>query len=275
MAPGKTSSNVIDKWRLAGDVAAGEVVDVIGPVSSGKTLLIRLLCGEVMPSGGKVLLDGQDIHLVRAARARLGVLFEEDLLYKRLSALSNLEFYCQMRHLPRSRASEILAQVGLSDQMRKAVSKLSPSVRRRVAFARVLLSKPPVILLDRPILRTDLDTQALFARLISQAASEGAAVLLTDEDLSWAGKCCTVCGWLSWKRGVLPARTCPESTGGHPRPNGSSPPKYRLAKRTASCSTILEIFSMRRAVTVKPSCVPLRRRRLPTSPCKNWKPACR
>ncbi len=48
------------------DVAAGEVVAVVGPVSSGKTLLIRLLCGEVMPSGGKVLLDGQDIHLVRA-----------------------------------------------------------------------------------------------------------------------------------------------------------------------------------------------------------------
>jgi ABC-2 type transport system ATP-binding protein len=173
------------------DVAASEVVAVVGPVSSGKTLLIRLLCGEVMPSGGKVLLDGQDIHLVRVARARLGVLFEEDLLYKRLSALSNLEFYCQMRHLPRSRASEMLAEVGLSDQMRKAVSKLSPSARRRVAFARVLLSKPPVILLDRPILRTDLDTQALFARLISQAASEGAAVLLTDEDLAWAGKCCT------------------------------------------------------------------------------------
>ena len=173
------------------DVAAGEVVAVVGPVSSGKTLLVRLLCGEVMPSGGKVLLDGQDIHLVLAARARLGVLFEEDLLYKRLSALSNLEFYCQMRHLPKSRASEILAQVGLSDQMRKAVSKLSPSARRRVAFARVLLSKPPVILLDRPNLRTDLDTQALFARLITQAANEGAAVLLTDEDLSWASKCCT------------------------------------------------------------------------------------
>jgi len=173
------------------DVATGEVVAVVGPVSSGKTLLIRLLCGEVMPSGGKVLLDGQDIHLVAAARARLGVLFEEDLLYKRLSALSNLEFYCQMRHLPRSRASEILAQLGLSDQMRKAVSKLSPSARRRVAFARVLLSKPPVILLDRPILRTDLDTQTLFARLITQAAGEGAAVLLTDEDLAWAGKCCT------------------------------------------------------------------------------------
>lgn len=173
------------------DVAGGEVVAVVGPVSSGKTMLIRLLCGEVMPSGGKVLLDEQDIHLVPAARARLGVIFEEDLLYERHSALGNLEFYCQMHHLPRSRASEILAQVGLSDQMRKPVSKLSPTARRRLAFARVLVGQPPVLLLDQPILRADLDTQVLFARLITRAAAEGAAILLTDEDLAWAGKCCT------------------------------------------------------------------------------------
>jgi len=173
------------------DVAGGEVVAVVGPVSSGKTLLIRLLCGEVLPSGGKVLLGGQDIHLFPAARARLGVLFEEDLLYERHSALGNLEFYCQMHHLPRSRAGEILAQVGLSDQARKPVSKLSPTARRRLAFARVLVSKPSVLLLDQPVLRADLDTQALFARLITSAAAEGAAILLTDEDLAWAGQCCT------------------------------------------------------------------------------------
>jgi ABC-2 type transport system ATP-binding protein len=173
------------------DICAGEVIAVIGPVSSGKTLLIRLLCGEVIPSGGKVLLEGQDIHLVPAARARLGVLFEEDLLYKRHTAQGNLEFYCHMYHLPRSHATKLLAQVGLTDQMRKPVSRLSPTARRRLAFARTLLSNPPVILLDQPILRADLDTQALFARLITQAASEGAAVLLTDEDLAWAGKFCS------------------------------------------------------------------------------------
>ena len=209
------------------DVAAGEVVAVVGPVSSGKTLLIRLLCGEVMPSGGKVLLDGQDIHLVLAARARLGVLFEEDLLYKRLSASGNLEFFCQMRHLPRSRASEILAEVGLSDQMRKAVSKLSPAARRRVAFARVLLSKPPVILLDRPILRTDLDTQALFARLITQAASEGAAVLLTDEDLSWAGKCCTRV--IELEAGRITGTRTPEADRGPSSPERLIP--YKIPAR--------------------------------------------
>src|SRR5260370_16998417 len=75
------------------DVAAGEVVAVVGPVSSGKTLLIRLLCGEVMPSGGKVLLDGQDIHLVRAAPPPLRAPFSQDLLYNHPSPLTNFTSY--------------------------------------------------------------------------------------------------------------------------------------------------------------------------------------
>ena len=100
------------------DVGAGEVLGVIGPVGSGKTLLIRLLAGTVMPSGGSVVFDGQDMHHTPALRARLGLLFEEDLLYERHSAQSNLETYCQLHSLPNSRARELLAQVGLSDQMK-------------------------------------------------------------------------------------------------------------------------------------------------------------
>ncbi|MBA2287920.1 MAG: ATP-binding cassette domain-containing protein [Ktedonobacteraceae bacterium] len=173
------------------DVAAGEVLAIVGPVNSGKTLLVRLLSGTLTPSGGTVTLDGQDIYRVQAARERIGTLFEEDLLYDRQSALQNLSFHCNLRKLPHTRIGEVLAQVGLSDQAQKRVSKLSTSAQRRLAFARVLLERPALLLLDQPTLRSDWDTQALFARLITQAASEGCAVLLTDEDLAWAGKFCT------------------------------------------------------------------------------------
>lgn len=173
------------------EIAAGEIVAVVGPVGSGKTLLIKLLSGLITPSGGSVLLDGQDVQRSPAIRSRIGALFEEDLLYERHSALSNLETSCQLHGLPKRRAIEALALVGLSDQMKTGVSKLSPPAQRRLAFARVLLARPALILLDQPTLRTDLDSQALMARLIAQAAQEGAAVLLTEEDLAWAGKFCT------------------------------------------------------------------------------------
>jgi ABC-2 type transport system ATP-binding protein len=173
------------------DVAPGETLAVIGPPGSGKSLLVRLLSGIVVPSGGSVVFEGQDVHRTPSLRTRMGLLFEEDLLYERLSAQSNLETYCQLHGLPDSRAREMLALVGLSDQMKTRASKLPPAAQRRLAFARALLAKPALLLLDQPTLRVDLDTQALFARLITQAASDGAIVVLTDEDLSWAGKCCT------------------------------------------------------------------------------------
>jgi len=173
------------------DLNAGDIVAVVGPSNSGKTLLIRLLSGMLLPSSGKVLLDGENIYQSPVSRARIGVLFQEDLLYDRLSAQENLALYCQLHKLPRGRISEMLELVGMSDQVRQRVSKLAPTAQRRLAFARTLIGHPSVLLLDQPVLRTDLDTQSLFTRLITRAASEGTAILVTDEDLAWAGKCCT------------------------------------------------------------------------------------
>ena len=79
----------------------------------------------------------------------------------------------------------------MSDQAQKPVTKLSQIAQRRLAFVRVLMGQHAVMLLDQPTLRTDMDTRDLFARLITQAASEGTAILITEEDLSWVSKCCT------------------------------------------------------------------------------------
>ncbi|HKV58349.1 MAG TPA: ATP-binding cassette domain-containing protein [Ktedonobacteraceae bacterium] len=173
------------------DINAGDIVTVVGQIGSGKTLLIRLLCGMLVPSGGKVLFDGKDVHTSPEARSHIGVMFEEDLLYDRMNALGNLDLYCRLHNLPASRAGEVLALLGLSDQSSKAVSKLSPVAQRRLAFARALIGRPSVLLLDQPELRIDLDTQSLFMRLIRELASEGTAILLTAEDLAWSGQCST------------------------------------------------------------------------------------
>lgn len=173
------------------EVSAGSVVAIVGQPQSGKSLLMRLLTGTLLPSGGAVLLDGQDIHHAPSAQRCIGVLFEEDLLYERLSVEENLNFYRQLHGLPKSALRETLALVGLSDQARESVTNLSATARRRLALARLLLWSPSVYLLDQPILRCDLATQDLFAHLIVQRAQEGAMVLITDENLAWAGPLCS------------------------------------------------------------------------------------
>lgn len=173
-------------------IQAGEVVAVIGSSSNDKTLLVRLLCGVIAPSGGSICFEGARLSSeARLLRRQIGVLFVEDLLYDRRSVRGNLAFYCQLYGLPASHIDAILTQIGLSDQAQRAAEKLAPSEQRRLAFARALLGQPRLLLLDQPVARTDLSTQELFARLIAQAAEQGAAVVLTDEDLAWASQCCT------------------------------------------------------------------------------------
>lgn len=173
------------------DIASGEIVAVLGPQGSGKTLLLRLLAGLVLPSGGSLVMAGEKRALAGQIRRQIGVLFEEDLLYDRQSVRSNLVFYCHIYGVPTGRIDAVLTQIGLRDQSAKAVAKLSASEQRRLAFARLLLGQHSLLLLDQPILRADLNTQEIFARLLRQAAVEGAAIVLTDEDLLWANRCCT------------------------------------------------------------------------------------
>ena len=163
-------------------VEAGEAVALVGPVGSGRAELADLVIGRSRPTAGMVRLAGVDPFVDRREFSRrTGVLFAEDALYTRQSALGNLLFHCRLRGLPRPRAQAVLAQVGLADQAGARVDKLPSGLARRLAFGCAILHEPAALLLMEPFARCDDASISLLGKLVRQLADDGAAVLILAE----------------------------------------------------------------------------------------------
>jgi ABC-2 type transport system ATP-binding protein len=166
-------------------VKAGEIAAVVGPVDSGKNILLELLTGKSRPTMGSIRLAGVDPFADRDQFSlKVGVEFSEDNLYVRQSSKSNLEFHSRLHRLPKKRVSEVLGEVGLADQSDIKVEKLSSSLVRRLAFGRAILHEPSVLLLVEPFEKCEESTISLLSDVIRQKAEDGASTLIIAEDNS-------------------------------------------------------------------------------------------
>jgi molybdate transport system ATP-binding protein len=173
----------------------GEVVALLGPNGAGKTTALRALAGLIPIDGGHVVLDGRRLDdpatnaFTPPEQRRIGVVFQDYLLFPHLSAVENVAFGMRCRHVPRraarERAHAWLDRVGLSEHARKRPRQLSGGQAQRVALARALATEPPLLLLDEPLAaldaRTRLDTRAQLRGHLH--AHPGATVLVTHDPL--------------------------------------------------------------------------------------------
>ncbi len=171
------STTVLDIDRLV--VSDGEVTAILAGEGGGRDELVSLLLGQARPTAGTVSVAGFDPVLEKeAAASHLGVLFNENALYERLTARMNLVFYCRLRGLPTRRADEVLEEVGISDHASIQAGKLSPALARRLAFGRAILNRPSALILIHPFASSDSSSSALMDRLIRREADRGAAILI-------------------------------------------------------------------------------------------------
>lgn len=176
-------TTVIDIPSL--QVKGGEIAALFGPVDSGKDVLFQLLTGSACPTNGSVLLAGVDpYHDRKAFSCLVGVMFAENTLYKRLSVIENLQFYCRLYRLPKTRAVEVLEQVGLADQIGVSTEKLSPNLSRRLALGRAILNNPKVLLLADPFASCEQVSIKLIIQVVRKQADSGTAVLLFTQDIT-------------------------------------------------------------------------------------------
>jgi thiamine transport system ATP-binding protein len=176
-------------------VADGEIVAVLGASGAGKSTLLRVIAGLLRPDTGNIVMDGLDITELPAHQRNIGMMFQDEQLFPHLDVAGNIAFGPRMRKWPGTtvdqRVDELLALVGLDGFGHRRIDRLSGGERKRVALARSLAPRPPVLLLDEPL--TGLDRE-LHDRLTVELgevlrSTNTAAVLVThdrDEAVAFA-----------------------------------------------------------------------------------------
>ena len=183
--------------RLSLEVPAGTIFGFLGPNGAGKTTTIRLLLGLLEPSDGRAEVLGYDTCTqAHEIRARSGALLEHSGVYEHLSAEDNLEFYGRACRLPRAerraRIQELLEQMGLWERRKDPAGTWSKGMQQKLALARALLHRPPLVLLDEPTAGLDVPSAtAVRDDLADLAQHEGTTVFLTTHNMAEAERLCS------------------------------------------------------------------------------------
>ncbi len=167
------------------DVAAGEIVAILGPNGGGKTTLFRALLGELPFRSGDVRLPGRPAYVPQTEGARLDFpVSAHDVAL--MGAYGRTPWFRRVARDDRVRADEALARVGLADQAHTRFGALSGGQRQRVLIARALVQDAPVLLLDEPLSGVDRPSAAQIERVFAELRAEGRALLVATHDVAQA-----------------------------------------------------------------------------------------
>ena len=172
------------------DLQRGEVVALLGPNGSGKTTCFYSIAGLVMPDGGQVLIDGQDVTrfpMYRRAKLGIGYLPQERSIFQGLNVEDNilaiLEIVEKDRVLRRERLDELLNEFSIAHLRRTPSVALSGGERRRCEIARSLAANPKYLLLDEPFPGVDPIAVGDIRDLVIDLKRRGIGVLITDHNV--------------------------------------------------------------------------------------------
>ncbi len=192
----RKSYGTLDVLRgITVDIRRGEVISIIGPSGTGKSTFLRALNLLDPPTGGSIIVDGENIlargYPVNRMRQKMGMVFQSFNLFGHKTVLENVIFApCQLLHQPEEEARRdglaLLRKVGLAEKADVYPSSLSGGQKQRVAIARALAMKPEVILFDEPTSALDPTMVGEVLSVIRQLANEGMTMLIVTHEMKFA-----------------------------------------------------------------------------------------
>ena len=192
---GKGENQVTALDHVSLSARKGEFISLIGASGSGKSTLLHAIAGVDAPTGGRILLDGQDVYaqdserLAVFRRRQVGLIYQFHNLIPTLNVVENITLPILMdrRKVNRERLEDLLDMLGLGDRRNYLPNQLSGGQQQRVAIGRALMNAPAVMLADEPTGSLDSKNGQEILRLLKESNKKyGQTLLLVTHDLSIA-----------------------------------------------------------------------------------------
>jgi iron(III) transport system ATP-binding protein len=176
---------IIDKLSLT--IEHGEFFTLLGPSGCGKTTLLRMIAGFIIPDGGRLILDDEDITRLPPHKRETGMVFQDYALFPDKTVFDNVAYGLRVRRFSadqiRQKVGDMLERVGLGHLPSRYPGELSGGQRQRVALARALVIEPRVLLMDEPLSNLDAKLRIQMRDVIRQLQQESriTAIFVTHD----------------------------------------------------------------------------------------------
>lgn len=162
-------------------IEKGDYFALIGPSGAGKTLIIEILAGIILPKAGQLLLKGEDITHLSSQKRLFPVVFQDYALFPHLTVLKNIEFGLRTRKISVSKRNEITAKIASELAIKHLLTRfpntLSGGEQQRVAIARALACEPLLLILDEPLASNDESGKDELVALLKQINKNGTTIV--------------------------------------------------------------------------------------------------
>lgn len=177
------------------DFESGKIHGIVGNNGSGKTVLMKCICGFLFPASGKIFVDYKQVGRDMDFPESLGLIIETPGFLPQYSGLKNLEILASLnKKAGRKTIKETIRRVGLDPDMKKPVGKYSLGMRQRLGIAQAIMENPSLLILDEPLNGLDKHGVGEMRSLIKGLRGEGKTILLASHNQVDIDELCdTVC----------------------------------------------------------------------------------